>query len=107
MSAKQDQIDWHKTRTVADVKARQRERGMHWFEPGAIRFFRTKIHTSELIHGRYFVTSEQFDDASPRLYSVRMVKPNFGINTVGKFQGYKTLTEANRAAVYAPSRKEK
>lgn len=62
MSSKQDQIDWGRTVTVADVRARQRERGMHWFEAGAMRFFRTKIHTRELIGGRYFVTSEQCGD---------------------------------------------
>ncbi|MDO8690676.1 MAG: hypothetical protein Q7R39_11820, partial [Dehalococcoidia bacterium] len=46
----------------------------------------------------YFVTSEQFDDRSPRLYTVRVCNLSTGdIDTVGKFQGHATSAEARRA----------
>lgn len=94
---KQDRIDWGKTKTVSDVKARQRERGLHWFGPNEMRFFNTKIHTKELIGGRYFVTSERFGD-EPRHYSVRVVRPNFEVDTVGTVGDYATASAAKAAA---------
>lgn len=63
-----------------------------WFSEDTMKFFRSKVE-SRIIAEKYFITSEQFDDFSPRLYTVRMVNEN-SINTVGNFQGFKTLSSA-------------
>jgi hypothetical protein len=80
----------------------------HFFDKGSTRFFNsrycrdgfrgmTKDFTfSNLI---FFVTSEQYDHKSPRLYTIRRLNTESGeIITVGEFQGYKTSTTANKHA---------
>ena len=82
-----------------DVRARNNQFNGHWFDREAMEFFRTIIE-SELIAGRYFITSEQREDHTPRLFSVRMAEPSGAIETVGRFQGYASLEQA-RAAITA------
>lgn len=74
-------------RTMADIKRANKAAGRHWFDKGALAFFRSKIEP-KVYGGRYFITSEQFDDAAPRRYSVRMAEPDGSISTVGEFQAY-------------------
>lgn len=87
--------------TIYDVKLANRQAGFHFFEAGALRFFRSRIGT-ELYGGRYFITSERFigsDGWSPgRRYTIREVKPNGNVDTVGKFQAYASANGA-RAAI--------
>lgn len=83
-------------KTMADVKRANRAAGGHWFSPDTLRFFRGRIE-SELMAGRYFVSSEQFDDGSPRLFTVREVDADGDISTVGDFQEHKTKSSAERA----------
>lgn len=78
-------------KTIADVKQCNRT----WFEPGAMRFFRTRVE-SALIAGRYFITSEKYSDDAPRLYSIREVDAECEIETVGKFQGYGSREAAKK-----------
>lgn len=57
----------------------------HYFERGAMQFFRSRLESVHPGKGAtYFVTSEQFDDQSPRKCSVRKLK-NCKIDTVGEF----------------------
>ena len=62
---------------VARLRAAVNESGSHFFEPQAMRFFRSKIAPGRVIGGRFFITSEQFVDgegnAHPREYYVRWV----------------------------------
>lgn len=72
----------------------------HWFDKDAMRFFRSRVATFALLHNgkAYFTSSEQFNDESPRLYSVRVCTMETGdINTIGEFQQYKTADAARRA----------
>lgn len=84
-------------RNMADIIAASRRAGHHWFSPETKRFFRCRVHP-RVYGGKYFVTSEQFNDGSPRLYTVREAKENGDIDTVGEFQQYRTSTQAHRAA---------
>lgn len=82
--------------TMADVKRANKAAGQFWFSPDTMRFFRGRIE-SELVAGRWFVSSEQYDDESPRLYTVREVQPDASIETIGDFQGYRTKAAARKA----------
>ena len=76
-----------------DVRTANAAIGHHWFDRDTIRFFRTRI-ASELIAGRYFITSEQHRDDGPRLYSIREAQPDGTIDTIGTFQKYKSRSAA-------------
>ena len=65
-----------------------------------MRFFKSHIEKSalrfgQLIDDKYFVSSEQYDYDSPRLYSVRAFNKKTGdIKTIGDFQEFKSKTKA-------------
>lgn len=82
--------------TVSEIRTANRQRGYHFFDPGAMRFFNSRI-SEEVYGGKYFITSEQFDDRSPRLYTIRMVNDDASIDTIGDFQQYNTLAQAKGA----------
>ena|SRR3990167_2108062 len=88
--------------TIQEIERANENRGHHFFKPAAKRFFRSRI--GETVYGgRYFVTSEQFDYSSPRLYTVRMANDDGSIETIGEFQAYRTSSQA-RAAIRATLR---
>lgn len=64
----------------------------HFFDASSMRFFDSKI-LEHVYRNCYFITSEQFDYKSERLYTVRMCV-NGSIETVGKFQQFTTVTGA-------------
>ncbi|GAF70189.1 unnamed protein product [marine sediment metagenome] len=75
----------------------------YWFSSESKRFFSSRVaqtaYKNEETDIAYFVSSEQFDSTSPRLYTVRACDLNTGdINTVGVFQEYSTSREATREA---------
>ena len=83
-----------KALTMADVKRNNKEAGQFWFSLTTMRFFQSKVE-SELIDGKFFVTSEQSGWDSPRLYSIRKYNPETHvIDTVGIFQAFKTCQDA-------------
>lgn len=87
--------------TLTDIKAANKACGSHWFEPGSMRFFNTKIERR--VHsgsgGTFFVTKERMDERFPFRYSVREATDGgCKISTVGEFQGYASASEAHRAA---------
>lgn len=72
----------------------------HWFDPPSKRFFSSRIaQTAQVKDGKaYFVSSEQFDYKSPRLYSVRVCDLKTGdIDTMGEFQEHQTSQQAYKA----------
>ncbi len=78
----------------AVVKAND-EAGGHWFEADTMEFFKARLET-DLIGGRYFITSER-GPYGPRAFSVRMADKKAHIQTVGDFMAYKTLKDAKAA----------
>ena len=80
--------------TMADVKRINRDNGKCFFEKGMMKFFNSRIGNT-LYGNKYFVTSEKFDENSPRLYTIRLFDVNTGsVDTVGEFQGFKTGQQA-------------
>lgn len=69
----------------------------HFFDAGATRFFKSRYPQTGIVKDNkaYFVTSEQFDYNSPRLYTVRVCDMETGIvDTIGEFQQYQTSKQA-------------
>ena len=74
--------------TITAIKQANRDAGNHWFEPATLRFFRSRVLPTvyQGPGGIYFVSSEQFNDASPRRYTVRTFDPTTGeVDTFGEF----------------------
>jgi hypothetical protein len=89
--------------TIESIKAANKAAGLFWFEPETLRFFQSRIgaRAHQGPGGIYFVTSERFTSPrgnGPRLFSVRRFHVDGSIDTVGKFQGYKTAKQAASAA---------
>lgn len=84
-------------KNMAEVKAANKAIGNHWFDADTMRFFDSRIE-SELINGRYFVSSEQFQDEYPRFYNVRSVEDDGKINTVRDFEQFTDKQTAIDAA---------
>jgi hypothetical protein len=76
-----------------EVKAANQADGQHWFDGPTMAFFRCRIE-SQLIGGRWFISSEQSAEDAPRLYTVRAVASDGTVSTVGEFQAYETLADA-------------
>ena len=90
--------------TIQEIERANENHGHHFFEPSSKRFFRSRI--GETVYGgRYFITSEQFDYTSPRLYTVRMARDDGSIETIGDFQAFRTASQA-RAAIRATIREQ-
>lgn len=91
--------------TIDSIKRRNADAGLHFFSPGAMRFFASRVcsQTFDLVDGgALFVTSEQFRSSSGngrRGYTVRRFLPlTAGIDTVGDIQAFRDRCSALRAA---------
>jgi len=87
--------------SITEVKRRAEACGSYFFEPGTMRFFKSRI-LSDVYAGAspkitFFVTSER-GPHGPRLYTVRK-QVGCEIKTVGEFQGFKSASAAKRAAL--------
>lgn len=81
-------------KTIKEAKAISKANGQHFFDPQSMRFFNSKIE-SELIEGRYFITSERYDLDSPKLYTIRQISDKGQIlDDLGEFQEFATLENA-------------
>lgn len=87
--------------TIEDMRRINMEKGQYFFSQSTMRFFKSRIVTKgQLIKDKYFITSEKFDEDTPRLFTVRKFNSATGnINTVGEFQGFRTSSEAKRFAM--------
>jgi hypothetical protein len=69
--------------TMLEVKRAAREHGSHWFDAATMRFFKSRVmpRVWNTPAGPAFISSEQFDEDSPRLYTIRVVNfsPRFNI----------------------------
>ncbi len=78
-----------------------RKNNEHWFAPGAMRFFNSVVYWDSLVEGEdcwYFVSSEQFDDQTPRKFTVRKVNADIRIGTDPfDFQAFDDLDSAEEA----------
>jgi len=95
--------DWT-IETIDQVKDLAADCGSHFFEPATMRFFRSRVCTEVeplTSGGALFVTSEQFvsshGEASPRLYTVRLINRNGNFKECGSFQQYPSKATAVRA----------
>lgn len=70
----------------------------HWFSPGAMRFFKSRLGSEVLPvpDGWLFVSSERFDYNTPRLYTIRKMDQYGEISEVGEFQEYTSSASARR-----------
>jgi len=81
--------------TIEIVKEINKAKNQHFFDKDTMRFFKSKIHSRQLIDDKYFITSEQFDYDTPRLYTIREFDQESGdIGTVGEFQQFRSVKEA-------------
>lgn len=93
--------------TLAEVKACNAAHGFHFFEPGAMRFFNSRI-LSDVFPSAcggfvVFVTSERCGYSDPRMFSVRaLIVATGNVETIGGFQRYASRTGAlNGARAFA------
>lgn len=80
-----------------DIKRANANIEHHWFDPGSMRFFHTRVgeciyHVGER---SLFVTSECREPGeTPRRYTIREAQADGSIDTIGEFQGYATRARA-------------
>lgn len=87
--------------TLSRIKEANKEKGYHWFSRATMRFFRSRVYgeTFDTPTGALFVSSEQYDDESPRLFTIRRFTVATGvIGMVGEFQEFDTKASAFAAA---------
>lgn len=85
--------------SINDIKSQHKG---HWFDKETMRFFNTKVVSNVYpsIGKVFFVSSEKFDNKSPRLYTVRSFDLSDGsVNTVGDFQEFPTKIQAETQAL--------
>jgi hypothetical protein len=86
--------------TMLEVKRAAAENENFWFSKPTMRFFRSRVYPKiwNTPAGPAFISSEQFSEEHPRLYSVRVVNfaPRFSITDYPgtNFQGFKSMTHA-------------
>lgn len=100
---------------VRDIERWADGAGSHFFDVETMRFFRSKV-LEGVYGGRYFITSEQFQDwqtgrRAPRRFTIREIRAWLDhrvsdgreimaceLSAVGEFQAYTTSRAARRAA---------
>lgn len=83
---------------VREFYARNRPDG-HWFDADTVRFFGSRLPSIayETNAGVLFISSELDFDRERRYYNVRRQKVNGDIDTIGKFNEYRSRAEALNA----------
>ena len=89
-----------------EIRAACANAGCHFFERETMRFFNSRVESNYAPEinrdgstAYRFITSEQFDDEAPRLFTVREVHltAEHRHATVGEFQQHKTKDDAKAA----------
>jgi hypothetical protein len=84
--------------SIAEMREANKASGQHWFDKATLRFFDGIVPEDQpIVHGRFFVSSEQFDGRSPRLHTLRHFNAKAGVDTVGSFQQFTSFDEAREA----------
>lgn len=85
--------------TVTDlIREYNQSSSGHWFDKDAVRWFRSRFR-DKIYKGKYFISSEQFDYSSVRLYTIRIFtidKGKIRIDTVGEFQEFGSYNQAEK-----------
>lgn len=81
--------------SIGDVERLNRSAGKHYFDEDTMRFFNSRIET-DLIRGRFFITSEKGPDERRR-FSIRCAFDSGAIETVGDFQQFASWEAADNA----------
>ena len=86
--------------TMAEIRQANKDSGGHWFSPGAMRFFKSRIESRTPIDGRYFVTSETPGDGARRRFTVREISADGDVATADgcSFREHGTKREADSCA---------
>jgi hypothetical protein len=101
-----------RTVSMDEIKRRyQSGVGRHWFDPGTMRFFGTRLpqYGYEGSGGVFFVTSERFVarlGSKLRKYSVRKLRGDGDIETIGEFNTLSKYRANTIAKKLAGSRSE-
>jgi len=88
-------------KSIDDIKLANTNHGHFFFSRGAMKFFNSRVLSATFAgsDGWYFVTSERYDEKSPRLYTVRRLNDaDRQVDTIGDFQRYMRASTAIRAA---------
>lgn len=88
--------------TISEIKdAATNGHSPYWFSASTLAFFDSNIHPEvyPVPGGALFISSERFDENSPRLFTVRHCTDNGKITTVGEFQEHGSLVAARMAAI--------
>jgi hypothetical protein len=89
---------------IEQVKEIVRRTGSHFFEPDTMRFFKSRVSSKvyPTPNGAFFVTSERFNDTTPRTYTVRRVSDAgtlIDVEINGKtFEHFTSPTHAHKVA---------
>ena len=88
--------------TIEQLKRYNSEHERYFFSPDTMRFFKSRVAPG-VIHapeGIVFITSEQFDYNSPRLYSVRIMRESGEVDHFAgsEFQQFPNLRSARNFA---------
>ena len=87
------------------IKLFNQRTGHLFFAPKNMRFFSSRIQTTPPYSGRVFVTSERMRWNNTRLYAVRCIQPDGGIDTIESFGAFASRQSAHRfAKAYAAQR---
>jgi len=91
--------------SIADIRCahENRRHGGHWFEPGTIRFFQSRIsETTYCGRGGVFFVSSEKPPHGPRRFTVRrFVVRTWDIDTVGPFCESTSYAAHQQAKQYA------
>lgn len=97
--------------TIQEIISANRKVGQRWFEPGTMAFFSSQIEP-KVYQGCYFISSEQYElsdtesakitPADPRAWTIHTVTPGGWVSTIGEFQQYKSLQDAEAAVALLP-----
>jgi len=83
--------------SLKEVQEISKKKHRHFFDGQAIEFWGSKIHSKELIKEKYFITSEDNFQQTKRFFTVREFDVQTGkVETIGKFQQFETLEEAEK-----------
>lgn len=101
--------------TIDQIKQANAHTGQRWFEEGAMQWF-SSIIEPKVYQGCYFITSEKYELSDvekgkgmpemPRRWSIRLATPQGWISTMGEFQHYNSLQEAEEAVAKLPPCKD-
>jgi hypothetical protein len=80
-------------KSIEEVKVANSKIGDHWFTPGTMDYFNSIIET-DILYGKYFITSERYHYSNEKKYTVREVSPDGSIDTVGEFMQYDLFNDA-------------